>query len=401
MKNFIDELYRTESRRILATLIRLLGDIDRAEEALAEAFAAALECWPAEGVPRNPRVWLVSTGRFRAIDAMRKQGRTHPGLEPSAPDPTDSIDAVEDDQLRLVFICCHPSLAPEGQVALTLREVCGLTTEEIARAFLSTSSTIAQRIVRAKSRIREDRIPYELPAPSQLGERLEAVLSVVYLVFNEGYHASSGPTLTRVELSREALRLGRLLARLLPEPEVLGLVALMSLHEARRPARTGPEGELVLLADQDRSRWDRSLIGEGSALVERSLRTLRFGRYTLEAAIAAVHAEAPSCAETDWAQIVGLYDALGRLAPSPVVALNRAVALSMKEGPEAALPDVRALAAGVLADYQPAHATEADLLRRAGRLAEAEVAYRRALELTSSDPDRRFLELRLREIAGA
>ncbi len=399
MKDLFDELYRTESRRVLASLIRLLGDFDLAEEALAEAFAAMVEQWPSAGVPANPRSWLISTGRFRAIDALRRRSRERaaPAEEPVAPDL--EVEEVDDDQLRLVFTCCHPDLPPEGQVALTLREVCGLTTEEIARAFLTTPPTVAQRIVRAKTKIREQRIPYELPAPPELAARLDAVLAVVYLVFNEGYRATSGATLTRADLSTEAIRLGRLLSDLLPEPEVLGLLALMLLNEARRPARTAPDGELVLLADQDRRLWDRERIAEGGALVERALRTLRAGRYTLEAAIAAVHMEAPSAAAADWPQIVGLYDVLARMAPSPVVALNRAVALAMRDGPEAALPEVRALAEGELSTYQPAHAALADLLRRAARLDEARHAYRRALDLTASDPDRRFLERRLRELS--
>lgn len=408
MKDFFDELYRAESRGVLATLVRLLRDIDLAEEALSEAFAAAVERWPAQGVPENPRAWLVSAGRFKAIDSLRRRARVNANLEvlanvlvAPAADPAGRTDEVRDDQLRLVFTCCHPDLPLEGQVALTLREVCGLTTDEIARAFLTTSPTIGQRIVRAKAKIRDGCIPYELPAPSELGERLDAVLTIVYLVFNEGYRASSGPSLTRGDLSGEAIRLGRLLARLLPEPEVLGLLALMILNESRRRARTGPDGELVLIADQDRALWAGALIAEGCSLVERSLRSLRFGRYTLEAAIAAVHSESPSLAATDWAQIVGLYDVLYRLSPSPVVALNRAVALSMRSGPEVALPEVRALATTELEAYQPAHAALADLSGRAGRLDDARAAYRRALELTCSEPERRFLERRLRELGRA
>ena len=398
MRDFFDELFRAESRRVLATLIRLLGDFDLAEEALSAAFAAAIERWPADGVPENPRAWLVSTGRFKGIDALRRRARTDALPDGLAVEPAAPAEAVNDDQLRLVFTCCHPALAPEGQVALTLREVCGLTTEEIARAFLTIPATVAQRIVRAKARIRDKRIPYELPAPAELAGRIDTVLSVVYLVFNEGYRATSGSSLTRGDLSTEAIRLGRLLSELLPEPEVLGLLALMLLNESRRRTRAGPDGEVVLLADQDRALWDHALIAEGGALVERSLRTLRAGRYTLEAAIAAVHAEAPAAGDTDWAQIVGLYDVLARVTPSPVVALNRAVALSMRDGQDAALGEVASLAGGVLADYQPAHAAHADLLRRAGRTEAARAAYRRALELTASEPDRRFLARRLAEL---
>jgi RNA polymerase sigma-70 factor, ECF subfamily len=406
----VDRLYRTDSRRVLATLIRLLGDFDRAEEALADAFTAAVERWPVEGVPDNPRAWLISAGRFKAIDALRRSarfdavaGQLAEEADASLRDPAvGPAEEVEDDQLRLVFTCCHPALAPEGQVALTLREVCGLTTEEIARAFLTTPPTVAQRIVRAKARIRDERIPCQLPDRSGLAERLDAVLSVVYLVFNEGYAASAGATITRADLSAEAIRLGRLVAALLPAPDVLGLLALMVLNESRRAARATADGELVLLADQDRALWDARLIAEGCALVERALRSLRGGRYTLQAAIAAVHAEARTAAETDWPQIVGLYDVLARAAPSPVVELNRAVAVAMRDGPEVGLQLVDALLArGELDAYQPAHAARADLLRRAGRAADARGAYRRALALTAQEPERRFLERRLRELEAA
>lgn len=410
MQSLVDRLYRTDSRPVLATLIRLLGDFDRAEEALADAFAAAVERWPADGVPDNPRSWLISTGRFKAIDALRRRARFDAVAERLAEeaavsfrDPAlEDAEEVEDDQLRLVFMCCHPSLAPEGQVALTLREVCGLTTEEIARAFLTTAPTVAQRIVRAKGRIREERIPYQLPGRADLTERLDAVLSVIYLVFNEGYSASAGSLLTRPDLSTEAIRLGRLVAAFLPEAEVFGLLALMLLSESRRTARTAGDGELVLLADQRRSLWDARLIEEGRELVERALRTLRGGRYTLQAAIAAVHSEARAADETDWPQIVGLYDVLSRAAPSPIVELNRAVAVAMRDGPEAGLELVDALLGrGELSTYQPAHATRADLLRRAGRGEDARAAYRRALDLTAQAPERRFLERRLRELAAA
>lgn len=409
----IEQVYRNESRRVLATLIRVLGDFDLAEEALHDAFAAALAQWPRDGVPSNPRAWLVSTGRFKAIDKVRRRGRHDRSLEALTTDPLArvhgtgggppdaSLDAedVRDDRLRLVFTCCHPALAPEARIALTLREVCGLTTEQIARAFLTSAPTLAQRIVRAKSKIRDARIPYEVPGREDLPERLDAVLRVVYLVFNEGYTASSGDALTRPDLSGEAVRLGRLLVELLPEPETLGLLALMLLHEARRPARTSASGEIVLLEDQDRSLWDRTLIAEGVALVERALRTRRFGPYSLQAAIVAVHAEAPSVEETDWAQIVGLYDVLMRLDPSPVVELNRAVAVAMRDTPETGLTLIeRILERGDLPDYQPAHAARADLLRRSGRFDEARTAYAEALRLSAQEPERRFLERRMIEM---
>jgi RNA polymerase sigma-70 factor (ECF subfamily) len=398
-----EAIYRTEPRRVFATLIRLLGDFDLAEEALHDAFRAALEQWPRDGVPANPRAWLVSAGRFKAIDGIRRRARFD-SIEDMA-EQVDSIadeaadrdhEGIEDDRLRLVFTCCHPALAPDAQVALTLREVCGLTTEAIAQAFLSSPPTLAQRIVRAKAKIRDARIPYQVPGPDELPQRLDSVLRVVYLVFNEGYSASSGDSVTRVDLSAEAIRLGRLLARMLHEPEAVGLLALMLLQESRRAARASPEGDLVLLADQDRALWNRALIAEGSALVERALASRRFGPYTLQAAIAAVHAEAATADATDWAQIVGLYDLLLRVDPSPVVELNRAVAVAMRDGPAAGLELVDAiLDRGDLTDYRLAHAARADLCRRLGRSGDARAAYRRALELTRQEPERRFLERRL------
>jgi RNA polymerase sigma-70 factor (ECF subfamily) len=402
-----EAVYRAESRRVFATLVRLLGDFDLAEEALADAFRAALEQWPRDGVPANPRAWLVSAGRFKAIDGIRRSARfvamedvaEHVDAIADESPPWDPDD-IEDDRLRLIFTCCHPALAPDAQVALTLREVCGLTTEEIARAFLSSAPTLAQRIVRAKAKIRDARIPYQVPTPAELPERLDSVLRVVYLVFNEGYSASSGESLTRVDLSTEAIRVGRLLAGLLPEPEAIGLLALMLLQESRRAARSSPDGDLVLLADQDRSLWNRDQIAEGAALVERALASGRFGPYTLQAAIAAVHAEAATAEATDWAEIVGLYDLLLRAEPSPVVELNRAVAVAMRDGPATALPLVDALLArGGLADYRLAHAARADLCRRLGQRAEARESYERALALTRQEPERRFLERRLAELA--
>ena len=404
----VSAVYLAESRRVLATLIRLLGDFDAAEEALHDAFRAALEQWPREGVPDNPRAWLVSAGRFKAIDAMRRRKRFDP-LEDDDGNTVDvavvdtaawaDAESVEDDQLRLIFTCCHPALAPDAQVALTLREVCGLTTEEIARAYLTPAPTLAQRIVRAKGKIRDARIPYQVPTQAELPARLDAVLRVIYLVFNEGYAASSGAVLTRHDLSGEAIRLGRLLVELLPEPEALGLLALMLLHDSRRAARTSPAGDLILLDDQDRTLWDRARIAEGTALVERALASRRFGPYTLQAAISAVHAEASTAAATDWPEIVGLYDALIRLEPSPVIELNRAVAVAMRDGPAAGLALIDAiLARGDLKDYRLAHAARAELCRRLGRTTDARASFERALTLTRQDTERRFLERRLAEL---
>jgi RNA polymerase sigma-70 factor (ECF subfamily) len=399
-------IYRTESRRVFATLIRLLGDFDLAEEALHEAFRAALEQWPREGIPANPRAWLVSTGRFKAIDAIRRRARfdsieDHAEQVEAVPDESEPWDpeSIEDDRLRLIFTCCHPALTPDAQVALTLREVCGLTTEEIAQAFLSTAPALAQRIVRAKAKIRDARIPYQVPGPDELPARLDSVLRVIYLVFNEGYSASSGESLTRVDLSGEAIRLGRLLVELLPEPEALGLLALMLLHESRRSARTSPSGDLILLAEQDRALWNGEQIAEGAALVQRSLGSGQVGPYALQAAIAAVHAGAADAGATDWNEIVALYDVLLRIDPSPVVELNRAVAVAMRDGPAAGLVLVDALLArGQLRDYHLAHAARADLCRRLGQVADARAAYERALALTRQGPERRFLERRLAEL---
>ncbi|HRQ59389.1 MAG TPA: RNA polymerase sigma factor [Azoarcus taiwanensis] len=406
----VEEIYRTESRRVFATLIRLLGDFDLAEEGLHDAFRAALEQWPEHGIPANPRSWLVSTGRFKAVDALRRRARfdfvedLDDRPDPASKDATDGDspgDGVEDDRLRLIFTCCHPALSAEAQIALTLREVCGLTTEEIARAFLISPPTLAQRIVRAKARIRDARIPYEVPERAKLPARLDSVLRVIYLVFNEGYSASVGDTLTRAELSAEAIRLGRLLVELIPEPEALGLLALMLIHESRRLARSTPSGDLVLLDEQDRSQWQRALIAEGTALVERALVAGPAGLYALQAAIAAVHAEAPTAAETDWVQIVGLYDVLLQREPSPVVELNRAVAVAMCDGAAAGLAAIDAiLVRGELADYHLAHAARADLCRRLGRNAEARASYQRALTLTMQAPERRFLERRLTELGA-
>ena len=406
----LDGVYRSDSRRILATLIRLLGDFDLAEEALHDAFTVAVERWPVDGLPANPRAWLVSTGRFKAIDALRRRARHDASLADEAArlepggysDPDLDANSIQDDRLRLIFTCCHPALTLDAQIALTLRTVCGLTTEEIAHAFLAQPTALAQRIVRAKGKIRHARIPYEVPAPGELPARLDAVLRVTYLIFNEGYSASSGDSVIRRELSAEAIRLGRLLVDLLPEPEAEGLLALMLLHEARRDARATATGELVLLEQQDRSKWDRALIAEGIGRVERALGSRRFGPYSLQAAIAAVHAEAAVPADTDWAQIVGLYDALLRADPSEVVELNRAVAVAMRDGPEVGLSLVDALLArGALSEYQLAHSARADLCRRLGRKAEARESYRRALELARQGPQRRFIEQRLRELEGA
>jgi RNA polymerase sigma-70 factor (ECF subfamily) len=404
MRDTVDAVYRSDSRRILATLIRLLGDFDLAEEALHDAFTAAMEQWPRDGVPANPRTWLVSAGRFKAIDRMRRRARFDASLGELAerldaearrtPEPAAMPDdeGLDDDRLRLVFTCCHPALTPDARIALTLREVCGLTTEEIARAFLSTPPTVAQRIVRAKGKIRDARIPYHVPARADLPDRLDSVLHVIYLVFTEGYAASSGESLTRHDLSAEAIRLGRLIVELLPEPEAMGLLALMLLHESRRAGRTSADGEIVLLDEQDRSLWDRARIAEGAALVERALTSRRFGPYTLQAAIAAVHAEAATAERTDWRQIAGLYDVLVRADPSPVVELNRAAAIAMRDGPAAGLALVEGiLARGELADYALAHSARADLCRRLGRTADARVSYERALTLTRQEPQRRFL----------
>ncbi len=406
MHEIVDGVYRSESRRVFATLIRLLGDFDAAEEALHDAFRAALEQWPRDGVPANPRAWLVSAGRFKAIDGIRRRVRfdalddvagqiENLADESAAPDGED----IEDDRLRLIFTCCHPALPPDAQVALTLREVCGLTTEEIASAFLTAAPTLAQRIVRAKTKIRDAKIPYQVPSPDELPERLDSVLRVIYLVFNEGYSASSGASLTRHDLSGEAIRLARLLIELLPEPEALGLLALMLLHESRRVARTSPSGDLILLDEQDRSRWNRDQIAEGIALIERALVSRRPGPYSVQAAISAVHAEAPTAAATDWAQIVGLYDVLTQAEPSPVVELNRAVAIAMRDGPLAGLALIDAiLVRGELLDYRLAHAARADLCRRLGKNTDARESYQRALALTRLEPERRFLERRLAEL---
>src|ERR1700757_263926 len=412
IRQTIETLYRTESGRVLATLVRLLGDLDLAEEAMHEAFAVALESWPQMGVPENPRPWLISTARFKAIDAIRRRARfdekekdlqlyTEAQMSAAridAASPGDD-DEIEDDRLRLIFTCCHPALPPEGQVALTLREVCGLTTEEIARAFLVTPTTLAQRIVRAKAKIREASIPYEVPTPQELPERLDAVLHVIYLVFNEGYSAATGAEVTRAELTGEAIRLGRLLTELQREPEVMGLLALMLLQESRRAARTSPTGELILLENQDRSLWKRKQMPKGVALLEKALKSRRFGSYTLQAAIAAVHAEAESAAVTDWRQIVALYNRLIQIQPSPVVELNRAVAIAMCDGPEAGLTHIDAvLEHGELANYYLAHSARADMYRRLGRTAEARASYEKALALTQQEPERQFLQERIRQL---
>jgi RNA polymerase sigma-70 factor (ECF subfamily) len=404
----VDEIYRGESRRVFATLIRLLGDFDLAEDALQDAFIAAVEQWTRDGIPANPRAWLVSTGRFKAIDRMRRQARFDASLGVLAeqidnePGPDASLDdeEIEDDRLRLIFTCCHPALSPDARIALTLREVCGLTTEEIARAFLTPPSTLAQRIVRAKAKIRDAKIPYQVPGPTELPDRLDTVLRVVYLVFNEGYSASSGDTLTRADLSGEAIRLARLLIQLLPEPEAIGLLALMLLHESRRAARTTSDGDLILLEDQDRALWNRNLISEGTALVEQSLAAGQAGPYVIQAAISAVHAEATQASETDWAQIVGLYDVLLGAEPSPVIELNRAVAVAMRDGPEAGLTLIdNILDRGDLSDYHLAHSARAEFCRRTGRLDDAKDSYERALKLTEQGPERRFLERRLARLA--
>ena len=408
VRDTVDAVYRSDSRRVLATLIRLLGDFDLAEEALHDAFATAVEQWAEKGIPANPRTWLISTGRFKAIDRLRKTARFESGdssalerLE-AAETPEQDEDSVEDDRLRLIFTCCHPALSPDAQIALTLREVCGLTTEEVAHAFLTPPPTLAQRIVRAKGKIRDARIPYEIPSRPDLPARLDSVLHVIYLVFNEGYLASSGASLTRADLSGEAIRLGRLLVELLPEPEAMGLLALMLLHEARRSSRTTPSGEMILLEEQNRALWDRPRIEEGVELLENALASHRFGPYTLQAAIAAVHAEASSASATDWPQIVGLYDVLLRTDPSPVIELNRAAAIAMRDGPETGLALIDAiLVRGDLTDYHLAHAARGDLCRRIGRMEDAISAYERALELATQEPERRFITRRLEELRRA
>jgi RNA polymerase sigma-70 factor (ECF subfamily) len=407
IRELLDSLYRVDSGRILATLIRLLGNFDLAEEAMQEAFAAALSLWPRNGVPDNPRPWLISTARFKAIDTLRRRARFDASqdelaryleAQSNSAETSYEEESVEDDRLRLIFTCCHPSLPPEAHVALTLREVCGLTTEEIAKAFLTTPRTLAQRIVRAKAKIRDTPIRYEVPSQQELPERLDAVLQVIYLVFNEGYSAAAGAEVTRAELTGEAIRLGRLLTELRPEPEVIGLLSLMLLQESRRAARTSPTGELILLEYQDRSLWNREQIAEGVELVERALNSRRFGPYTLQAAIAAVHAEAESAAMTDWRQIVALYNQLVRIQPSPIVELNRAVAIAMRDGPEVGLAHVDAvLAHGELANYYLAHAARADMCRRLGRTAEARASYEKALALTQQGPERQFLQERIRQ----
>jgi RNA polymerase sigma-70 factor, ECF subfamily len=406
VRQSIELLYRADSGRILATLIRLLGDFDLAEDSMHEAFAAALALWHKTGIPANPRPWLISTARFKAIDTMRRRAHFDASqqdlvrhLEAQSAQEPQQDEGIEDDRLRLIFTCCHPSIPPEAHVALTLREVCGLTTEEIARAFLLRPPTLAQRIVRAKAAIREQGIAFQMPSPQDLPQRLSAVLQVIYLVFNEGYSAAAGAEIIRAELTGEAIRLGRLICELLPEPEVMGLLALMLLQESRRAARTSPTGDLILLEQQDRVLWDRSQIVEGIALVEKSLRSHRFGSYTLQAAIAAVHAEADSAATTDWRQIVMLYNRLARIQPSPVVELNRAVAIAMCDGPEAGLRLIEGLLArGEMASYHLAHSARADLCRRLGRTAEARSSYEKALTLTQQEPERRFLQERLHHL---
>ncbi len=417
IRKTLDNVYRTESRRILATLIRLLGDFELAEDAMHEAFSIAMEKWPTEGVPSNPRAWLVSAGRFKAIDQIRRRSKFRSldasaydgetSFEPLAEHLADSItvdedfdgDKIEDDRLRLIFTCCHPALSPEARVALTLREVCGLTTEEIARAFLATPPTMAQRIVRAKAKIRDARIPYQVPTREELPDRLDTVLQVIYLIFNEGYSASSGESLTRSDLSTEAIRLCRLLLELLPEPEAMGLLALMLLHESRKAARTNADGDLILLEDQDRSLWNREMIREGVAFVEKAFSFQPVGPYSIQSAISAIHAEAPTPSETDWSEIVGLYGLLMQINPSPIVELNRAVAVAMRDGPEAGLwlvDDI--LARGELADYHLAHSARAELCRRLGKKAEAKSSYEKALSLVQQEPEKRFLEKRMKEL---
>lgn len=402
----VDEIYRLESRRVLATLIRLLGDFDLAEEALHEAFTTALEQWAHEGLPKNPRTWLVSVGRFKAIDNIRRRARFDSSLAqianelgPTTENPFAEDDDIEDERLRLIFTCCHPALSPDAQIALTLRTVCGFTTEEIAHAFLTPPPTIAQRIVRAKSKIRDAHIPYEVPSHVDLPDRLDTVLHVIYLVFNEGYSASFGDSLTRHDLSSEAIRLGRLLVELLPEPEAVGLLALMLLQESRRAARVSPTGELILLNEQDRTLWDRAQITEGLRLIQHALASRRFGPYTIQAAIAAVHARATSADATDWNQIVALYDILIQAEPSPVIELNRAVAVAMRDGPQAGLTIIEEIfARGNLLEYHFAHSAHADLCRRLGKMEEARTSYEKALQLSQQKSEREFLERRLREL---
>ena len=407
IRDRIDDLYRSDSRRVFASLVRLLKDFDLADDAMHEAYAAAVEIWQRDGFPANPRAWLISTGKFKAINALCRQGRLK-ALEPEIASRIDEVadenaaraaTEIEDDRLRLIFTCCHPAIDPKLQVPLTLREVCGLTTEEIAHAFLTSKATMAQRIVRGKAKIRDEQIPYVVPSPGDLPERLDAVLSAIYLVFNEGYAASQGASLLRVDLTAEAIRLGRLLLELLPNPEAKGLLALMLLHESRRQARVSPDGEIILLEEQDRSRWDYQMISEGTALVEEALRSRRFGAYTLQAAISAIHAEAGAAAQTDWNQIVVLYSVLQRIDLSPVVELNRAVAVAMRDGPEAGLVLIDAiLKRGDLVDYHRAHAARAELCRRSGKMVDAKNSYERALSLARQEPERRFLTRRLSEI---
>jgi RNA polymerase sigma-70 factor, ECF subfamily len=407
IRDRIDDLYRSDSRRVFASLVRLLKDFDLADDAMHEAYAAAVEIWQRDGVPANPRAWLISTGKFKAINVLDRQGRLK-ALQPEIASRVDEVAEenaaragreIEDDRLRLIFICCHPSIDPTLQVPLTLREVCGLTTEEIANAFLTSKATMAQRIVRGKAKIRDEHIPFDVPSLDDLPERLDAVLSAIYLVFNEGYAASQGASLLRVDLTAEAIRLGRLLHELLPDPEAKGLLALMLLHESRREARASPDGEIILLEEQDRSRWDHQLISEGTALVEQALQSRRFGAYTIQAAISAIHAEAGSIAQTDWNQIIVFYSVLQRIDSSPVVELNRAVAVAMRDGPEAGLVLIDAiLKRGDLVDHHRAHAARAELCRRSGKMSDAKYSYERALSLARQEPERRFLTRRLSEI---
>jgi RNA polymerase sigma-70 factor (ECF subfamily) len=407
IRDRIDDLYRSDSRRVFASLVRLLKDFDLADDAMHEAFTAAVEIWQRDGVPANPRSWLISTGKFKAINVLDRQGRLK-ALQPEIASRVDEVadenaaraaTEIEDDRLRLIFTCCHPAIDSQLQVPLTLREVCGLTTEEIANAFLTSKATMAQRIVRGKAKIREEQIPFDVPSLEDLPERLDAVLSAIYLVFNEGYAASQGASLLRVDLTAEAIRLGRLLHELLPDPEAKGLLALMLLHESRREARASPDGEIILLEEQDRSRWDRQMISEGTALVEQALRSRRFGAYTLQAAISAIHAEAVTVKETDWNQIAVLYSLLQRIDPSPVVELNRAVAVAMRDGPEAGLALIDAiLNRGDLVDHHRAHAARAELCRRSGKMSDAKKSYERAISLARQEPERRFLTRRMSEI---